>query len=99
MVLEVVTVFVLVVVFVVVSVTVVGVVVVVVVVVVSVIVVLGCLTVTLADCEVLLDELVWVAVDVTVLAPTPATEDSTNATARPATKATIAAGQVHDRRG
>jgi hypothetical protein len=86
---------------VVVSVTVVGVVVVVVVVEVevSVIVVLGCLTVTFADCEVFLDALVWVVVVVTVLAPTPPTEVSTNAIARPATKAMIAAGQVHDRFG
>jgi hypothetical protein len=95
-VLLVVTVVVVVLVAVVVSVTVVGVVVVVVEV--SVIVVVGCLTVTSADCD-LVGALVWVAVDVTVLAPTPATEASTNATARPATKAMIAAGQVHDCRG
>jgi hypothetical protein len=92
---------VVVVVFVVVSVTVVVLVTVVgvVSVVVSVTVVVGCLTVTFADCDVVVGLPVWVAVDVTVLAPTPATAASTNATARPATKATMAAAQVHERRG
>jgi len=78
-----------------VSVTVVGVVTVLV----SVTVFVGCLTVTLADCEVVAPLSAWVADEVTVLAPTPATDDSTNATARPATKATSAAAQAHERRG
>jgi hypothetical protein len=78
-----------------VSVTVVGVVTVLV----SVIVVFGCLTVTFADCDVFDAVPVWVAVDVTVLAPTPVAAATTKAMARPATKAITAAGQVHDRRG
>jgi hypothetical protein len=64
-----------------------------------VVVVLGCLTVTLADCDVVVGFAVWVSVDVTVLAPTPETAAITKATARPAMKATIAAAQVHERRG
>jgi hypothetical protein len=92
---------VLVLVAVVVLVTVVGVVTVLVcvTVVVSVVVVLGCLTVTFADCDVVVGLAVWVSVDVTVLAPTPDTAAITKATAKPAMKATIAAAQVHDRRG
>jgi hypothetical protein len=91
--LDVVTVLVSVVV--VVLVTVVGVVTVVV----LVTVVLGCLTVTLADCDVVVGFPVWVSVDVTVLAPTPVAAAMMKATARPAMKATSAAAQAHDRRG
>jgi hypothetical protein len=80
---------------VVVLVTVVGVVTVVV----SVTVVLGCLTVTFADCDVVVGFAVWVSVDVTVLPPSPVAAAMMKATARPATKATTAAAQAHDRRG
>jgi hypothetical protein len=80
---------------VVVSVTVVGVVSVVV----SVTVVVGCLTVTFADWDVVVGLAVWLAVDVTVLAPTPVAAAITNATARPAMNATIDATHVHERRG
>ncbi len=64
----------------------------------SVTVVVGCLTVTLADCEVVDGLAVWEVVEVTVVAPTPATAETTMATATPATNDSKAASHVQDRR-
>jgi hypothetical protein len=64
-----------------------------------VIVVFGCLTVTLVDCGLVDDFVVGVAVDVTVLAPSPVAAAMIKATARPAMNATTAAAQAHERPG